>query len=192
MARSTCCFNPCSLGCCSERVGTRFNCCTCKRFQSLFSWMLLWKSRSSNRSEKTTTVSILVLLDVALKVRGAAPRAPPGAVSILVLLDVALKVYDSMESIFTTMFQSLFSWMLLWKLRLSEHWIMTYECFNPCSLGCCSESVCDWNMFLLDVMFQSLFSWMLLWKRAVQDSGVNLELGFNPCSLGCCSERIVY
>ena len=61
-------------------------------------------------------VSILVLLDVALK--GASPaaaRAVKYRVSILVLLDVALKVfsYTSSDKNSIYEFQSLFSWMLL-------------------------------------------------------------------------------
>ena len=61
-------------------------------------------------------VSILVLLDVALKVDGAEALVGVFAVSILVLLDVALK--DG---------------------RLVRQGRSEYR-FNPCSLGCCSES----------------------------------------------------
>jgi len=61
-------FNPCSLGCCSERYEFR------------------WSPRLYNE------VSILVLLDVALKGDGGRHRGAVGSlVSILVLLDVALK-----------------------------------------------------------------------------------------------------
>ena len=61
-------------------------------------------------------VSILVLLDVALKGPWAAIRDHDGLnVSILVLLDVALKVQNML---------------VITPLLLS---------FNPCSLGCCSE-----------------------------------------------------
>ncbi len=133
-------FNPCSLGCCSERVSAITLCGIWlpvsilvlldvalkvyawgwrqgreSWFQSLFSWMLLWK-----------LIFILILLF-------------GGVVSILVLLDVALKG-------------------LLGRSSNSGEWS-----FNPCSLGCCSES----------------------------RSAPYFEFtptSFNPCSLGCCSE----
>ena len=64
------------------------------------------------------------------------------------------------------MFQSLFSWMLLWKtngIRIRElHWFS----FNPCSLGCCSES-----------------------RDGQITDPDRVPVRFNPCSLGCCSER---
>ncbi len=111
-------FNPCSLGCCSESLGalstyklknlvsilvlldvalkersmsaaTRFR----LKFQSLFSWMLLWKPKwVCEFCEFVSWVSILVLLDVALKVGDRlAVQCGRRIVSILVLLDVALK-----------------------------------------------------------------------------------------------------
>ncbi len=111
-------------------------------------------------------------------------------------------------------FQSLFSWMLLWKSSWVKFLPILGTSFNPCSLGCCSERSCrggpGWGLSL----FQSLFSWMLLWKASLpQDSigegrevsilvlldvalkgafaDLEVESGdicFNPCSLGCCSE----
>ena len=85
-------FNPCSLGCCSESLNLWRTGSSEKEFQSLFSWMLLWKSWSTIRSRSWKSVSILVLLDVALKecCRNKHPIRIGG-------------------------FQSLFSWMLLWK-----------------------------------------------------------------------------
>ena len=109
-------FNPCSLGCCSERVFGRVP------------------------GQRGARVSILVLLDVALKDWSARWRHQRSRVSILVLLDVALKGFKS-----------------YYRERLGWG-------FNPCSLGCCSESLtCDSHRCRV--------------KR------------FNPCSLGCCSER---
>jgi len=84
------CFNPCSLGCCSERV-------------------LIGVTR-----EIFTLVSILVLLDVALKGEIIDRKRVYEVVSILVLLDVALKAYNVvLFAIDLGLFQSLFSWMLL-------------------------------------------------------------------------------
>jgi len=135
-------------------------------------------------------VSILVLLDVALKEdvarytlkygRGFNPCSlgccsesrsrlrhllGSGRVSILVLLDVALKARCShCFGKRNLKFQSLFSWMLLWKAGGAL--ALQYElwCFNPCSLGCCSERANRQNLKDRIFMFQSLFSWMLLWK----------------------------
>ena len=60
-------------------------------------------------------------------------------------------------------FQSLFSWMLLWKILAPGVGFIKRPSFNPCSLGCCSE-------------------------RTMGVIVMILILSFNPCSLGCCSE----
>ena len=282
------CFNPCSLGCCSESsIPYRYayqwlqfqslfswmllwkdvapgNMYTLTvQFQSLFSWMLLWKRFPETHRSVWAGVSILVLLDVALKAVGTInpiisktkfqslfswmllwkhsrenSNHIPDTVSILVLLDVALKGNGRQVGlILTGMFQSLFSWMLLWKdtkpmlafvgssvsilvlldvalkgqPRTSR--MHRVSSFNPCSLGCCSESQGRRLCTSLVYRFQSLFSWMLLWKLlrfmllrngmivsilvlldvALKDyvtvTDAKNETSFNPCSLGCCSER---
>ena len=112
-------------------------------------------------------------------------------VSILVLLDVALKdtqLYNSLNK---------------------------PKCFNPCSLGCRSESDFLYVSYMNLIQFQSLFSWMSLWKTVLLqgdrgpclvsilvllDVALKVSLPqytciwycvcFNPCSLGCRSERI--
>ena len=109
-------FNPCYLGCCSERTRKSsfplwrfsFNPCylgCCSESQPMaLSWQVMHE------------VSILVILDVALKV-SCSGRTP-----------------------------------------------VILFCFNPCYLGCCSESQ--------------------------MEPGKELEqMSFNPCYLGCCSER---
>ncbi len=183
------CFNPCSLGCCSERRDgqtteerTRVSILvlldvalkehtsheilefwiefqslfswmllwklvwqsltgTKTMFQSLFSWMLLWKRWDGRVWRTSTIVSILVLLDVALKEDVLTTTTGSLGVSILVLLDVALKAFDG-------------------KTCQAGTWR-----FNPCSLGCCSERLHPADDQTRHTMFQSLFSWMLLWKR---------------------------
>ena len=261
------CFNPCSLGCCSERVICLIGKSLCFLFQSLFSWMLLWKRdcvcSSAGECESFNPCSLgccsercrpylpgervqLGFNPCSLgccSERPNTPARPPWilrcfnpcslgccserhgngcrssprvGVSILVLLDVALKAASMI---------SISSW------RLS---------FNPCSLGCCSERCKNPALpfvlagvsilvlldvalkgvprsshrpqssgvsilVLLDValkgnwygrhyhdhrMFQSLFSWMLLWKRDAEDGDKGGIRSFNPCSLGCCSERL--
>jgi len=159
-----------------------------EKFQSLFSWMLLWKLKMNNVEYCLSWVSILVLLDVALKdckvLRGSlAPmfqslfswmllwksiwrrwNYDEKVVSILVLLDVALKANFVPEfGKVYMLFQSLFSWMLLWKLQLTI-WLFLLTSFNPCSLGCCSERLLSADAPYAARVFQSLFSWMLLWK----------------------------
>ncbi len=82
-------FNPCYPGCCSqtvEKFGVRVS---ISEFQSLLSWMLLSNPCSTTSHSCRCSVSILVILDVALK------RA---------LLD---QIWQLIE------FQSLLSWMLL-------------------------------------------------------------------------------
>ncbi len=111
-------FNPCSLGCCSERIVVLCFHWLPLEFQSLFSWMLLWKDYASDSIIYMYIVSILVLLDVALKDRRTC-----------------------LQGVYRNLFQSLFSWMLLWK---------TDQDYGHGD----------------GVRFQSLFSWMLLWKAA--------------------------
>ena len=107
-------------------------------------------------------------------------------------------------------FQSLFSWMLLWKWPYPRTQYTGPSSFNPCSLGCCSERPDPKPVRACGGRFQSLFSWMLLWKSASAESvdlgtrkvsilvllDVALKAGiprcrtlawggFNPCSLGC-------
>jgi len=190
-------FNPCSLGCCSESQSLLPRWRRSKTFQSLFSWMLLWKTIryygdgypesgfnpcslgccSERRSQKLknrclNSVSILVLLDVALKVRPLTTSFPSRDlyVSILVLLDVALKGNACIIQIRASkLFQSLFSWMLLWKWVRRQVSCMEAGSFNPCSLGCCSESRWPDQYRRPAYQFQSLFSWMLLWKLYIDN-----------------------
>ncbi len=258
---TTICFNPCSLGCCSERlIGSpvhippaRFNpcslgCCSesrrvlhirsvCSEFQSLFSWMLLWKL--GRRWPPIHPIQFQSLFSWMLlwKKSGRYHPASPRSVSILVLLDVALKgetasvgvrascsfnpcslgccseSYDPKTGIHRpNEFQSLFSWMLLWKVPWLSRWfwrkrfqslfswMLLWKQFNACESSDKSGK------------FQSLFSWMLLWKQksiwdiigllivsilVLLDVALKVccrradQLGhpcFNPCSLGCCSE----
>ncbi len=106
-------FNPCYLGCCSERsdhdediiADLSFNPCylgCCSE-----SWPLA-------RAGKVKTVSILVILDVALKVSELKLIVSEVlGVSILVILDVALKGSTPGRTSNDFLFQSLLSWMLL-------------------------------------------------------------------------------
>ena len=231
-------FNPCSLGCCSE--SSRFQSSWTGKngvsilvlldvalkvlpseldnhpellFQSLFSWMLLWKADGAGRWWPAGSVSILVLLDVALKAASREILVVPCSVSILVLLDVALKdlsynsrwvwllvsilvLLDVALKVFAptyghgqkTQFQSLFSWMLLWKpefaTALAE--VKNVSILVLLDVALKDDPVLRWRVSW--ERFQSLFSWMLLWKAVAEIEESMFKLGFNPCSLGCCSE----
>jgi len=134
-------FNPCSLGCCSESQRYARSPPAGTQFQSLFSWMLLWKSTPHILNALYPIVSILVLLDVALKDLSEMqiPVLPKGfnPCSLGCCSESLSPVKETNDY---PMFQSLFSWMLLWK----DNGI------GPISKG--------------KMGFQSLFSWMLLWK----------------------------
>jgi len=140
---SHCGFNPCSLGCCSERSPPWSIFSGASRpFQSLFSWMLLWKGATGKALHACWWVSILVLLDVALKgPTGRSARMP--------------------------------SWS-----------------FNPCSLGCCSERVCAHYILLLSLRGFNPCSLGCCSERCLFISTVQSISSFNPCSLGCCSESL--
>ncbi len=188
------------------------------RFQSLFSWMLLSNSWRRLGGNMATPVSILVILDVALKPgRCSTSTLAMMAVSILVILDVALKrdryrpdarnrrrgfnpCYPGCCSqTDTQMFRTY--------LKLSG--------FNPCYPGCCSQTqknrsdLREWKivsiLVILDVAlklcvglicqrriyrFQSLLSWMLLSNGDSWPAPRHYDLGFNPCYPGCCSQTV--
>ncbi len=86
-------------------------------------------------------------------------------------------------------FQSLFCWMLVWKLTaVIAFWKNIVELsFNPCFAGCWSGrwklSHVPWKLNT----FQSLFCWMLVWKFGAEQVGICALEGFNPCFAGCWS-----
>jgi len=181
-------FNPCSLGCCSESHFIPFPPQLVFRFQSLFSWMLLWKF--GNRSTTAGDSQFQSLFSWMLLWKW--PRPPVPLVQV--------------------QFQSLFSWMLLWKSAPIEYSPSRLGGFNPCSLGCCSESSSERPrrpsgrvsiLVLLDVALKGVHSISARNQRCPVSILVLLDValkdryqwmaphspkGFNPCSLGCCSE----
>jgi len=85
-------------------------------------------------------------------------------VSILIVLDVILK---ACQCIYTH---------------------RQYSSFNPCFVGCYSEST-SWSTCSLHwTLFQSLFCWMLFWKCGWWAIPLLFDTGFNPCFVGCYSE----
>ncbi len=138
---------------------------------------------------KRIAVSILVILDVALKPGRRPPGVPADEVSILVILDVALKPCRGTVMVSLRIwFQSLLSWMLL-----SNPILAPVSPGGPCSF----QSLLSW-MLLSNIgtvlrspgtkRFQSLLSWMLLSNRLSFNCWMLLSRSFNPCYPGCCSQ----
>ena len=84
-------FNPCFSGCCSSTTYTLNHHTQLKQFQSLFQWMLLFDNSTGSLVHPIDAVSILVLVDVALRPFDASNLCGILTVSILVLVDVALR-----------------------------------------------------------------------------------------------------
>ncbi len=211
-------FNPCSLGCCSESIDAAvfhfeldgFNPCSlgcCS--ESLSPWVDHASPDCFNPCS----------LGCCSESEMRSPNSPnPPKVSILVLLDVALKVVWATDIGLTLLkFQSLFSWMLLWKIYTAFEnnkplllfqslfsWMLLWKYICFCVL---TSRYGVSILVLLDVAlkehtvpairgkfsrFQSLFSWMLLWKYTESGNPIVDLFSFNPCSLGCCSERVLH
>ena len=113
-------------------------------FQSLFCWMLVWKSLKNSVRCLILSVSILVLLDVGLEDGPCESKCSP-----------------------KLLFQSLFCWMLVWKSYAATQVRCNYLCFNPCFAGCWSGSNYYQCQECCKSEFQSLFCWMLVWKWAM-------------------------
>ena len=160
-------FNPYSVGCCSgSNLHGDFDGIDVK-FQSLFCWMLFWKT--------------LACVKLTRLLIGFNPYSV-GCCSGSRLQNDAGYQY--------LWFQSLFCWMLFWKKKTRVCWPIIRFCFNPYSVGCCSgrrrgrtrykQTKLVSILILLDVVlevlplpseanraawFQSLFCWMLFWKN---------------------------
>ena len=133
-------FNPCFRGCRSERITYPFMKNQITEFQSLFSWMSLWKDCCRDEIPACFSVSILVLVDVALKESYNNPVFRMEWVSILVLVDVALKgvslplfVEEQLVSILVLVDVALKAFAIFCMMK-------PHSSFNPCFGGCRSES----------------------------------------------------
>ncbi len=134
------------------------------------------------------SVSILILLDAVLEENWDCQHSTVRNVSILILLDAVLEGNSSMKKPVSLhgfnpyfvgccsgsveenatrsdlkKFQSLFCWMLFWKL---------IALINDKAVGC---------------VFQSLFCWMLFWKTEKYYAHLLPNQSFNPYFVGCCS-----
>ena len=90
-------FNPCSIGNCSGRVRLQASHCKRHTFQSLFYWKLLWK----NAYTKTEVDSLIGFNPCSIgncsgsSFSGSLSGEIP-TVSILVLLEIALEAVDAL------------------------------------------------------------------------------------------------
>jgi len=136
------CFNPCFVGCYSESWIQERGRRKPYQFQSLFCWMLFWKFNWLGCNFSSLQVSILVLLDVILKVL----QLSHCCIQVSSFNPCFVGCYSESSSfaIFLLLFirfQSLFCWMLFWKLMCIGLQSCSLSCFNPCFVGCYSESL---------------------------------------------------
>ena len=111
-------------------------------FQSLFFWMCRWKSFIWKWATTFFCVSILILLDVSLKVFvHSCIYFSHTIVSILILLDVSLKALSrhSSASCFIWCFNPYSFGCVAERLRPYQSQAITDLCFNPYSFGCVAE-----------------------------------------------------
>ena len=133
-------------------------------FQSYFWWMVRWKPSGNSGQTSSYKVSILLLVDGALEVRGAAVYAA-----------IALK------------FQSYFWWMVRWKLKATRCTMGGMGGFNPTFGGWCAgrQSVegiqfCGSGVSILLLVDGALEEKQGRMKREIADS-------FNPTFGGWCA-----
>jgi len=109
------------------------------------------------------TVSILVLVDFALKLMHPVVSLVLDTVSILVLVDFALK------------------------LSTGSKFSFQFICFNPCFGGFCFKTQVLSPLPSVYSLFQSLFWWILLLNCCFIGLRKRIILSFNPCFDGFCS-----
>ena len=158
-------FNPCSLGCCSERRLKRLPICSQTCFNPCSLGCCSERSRTQFGAIFTPSFNPCSLGCCSESVCHVGPDPWPWSFNPCSLgccseSNIRTCIHD-----FLVRFQSLFSWMLLWKLPPIVRCSSYCASFNPCSLGCCSES------------------------QGAEFQFVGFDECFNPCSLGCCSER---
>ena len=121
------CFNPYSDGYCSESRPLSEVMEEEAAFQSLFWWILLWKSTIEKAAVKPIPVSILILMDIALKglqlifASSTNPGFNPYSDGYCSERSAVI-----MDDDINALFQSLFWWILLWKACVREK-KMTFE-----------------------------------------------------------------
>ena len=156
-------------------------------FQSLFWWMPPCDNTSANETNWVQSVSILVLMDAALR-----------------------HVWSPYWSLVSSKpFQSLFWWMPPCDLTGTVYRQYSFDCFNPCFDGCRPATSKHRIWFFSVFQFQSLFWWMPPCDSYIMntphhinpvsilvlmDAALRRDLGktlahsddsFNPCFDGC-------
>ncbi len=184
------------------------------QFQSLFSWILLSEEFFAFLNYDSCLVSILVFLDLALRVQLR-------AISIIWLTcfnpcflgSCSPSLGNILIDELKNLFQSLFSWILLSECTIEDldhrqilfqslfSWILLSEEDLRKAISFLNrfQSLFSWILLseskrpkLPDEYnwFQSLFSWILLSEQAGSRSPQEFLWGFNPCFLGSCSPSV--
>ena len=107
-------------------------------FQSLFWWILLLNMVCSYESREGKEFQSLFWWILLLNREMKDEPALMGYVSILVLVDFALKPPSETSSESISKFQSLFWWILLLNSLRLKSYPALLRCFNPCFGGFCS------------------------------------------------------
>ena len=158
-------FNPCFRGCRSEReekyTRQRHPHCFNPCFRGCRSEREFWGCNE----RPCCAVSILVFVDVALKAFTQRRRpAENGSFNPCFRGCRSESRRTDCEPFIIRWFQSLFSWMSLWKEGVRDTDVPAHKGFNPCFRGCRSERRFAKRFRAVELEFQSLFSWMSLWK----------------------------
>jgi hypothetical protein len=154
----------CFLGTCSWTEGCPQEARTHQRFNPCFLGTCSWTWQRARYMICSTSVSILVFLELALG------------------QDRAKKIAAG-----KWMFQSLFSWNLLLDPQATFIDAVGKNGFNPCFLGTCSWTLIEPQTDECVNEFQSLFSWNLLLDKSQSPREGHKMERFNPCFLGTCS-----
>ena len=161
-----------------------------KKFQSLFSWISLWKAGRPNDRRSPVEVSILVFMDLSLEgVIAGQISDDSDPVSILVFMDLSLEE----ARILAWAFRYIVSILVFMDLSLEGGGPIASakikKCFNPCFHGSLSGRQGFSRTQASYSSFQSLFSWISLWKTFDRVPIPPMFTGFNPCFHGSLSGR---
>ena len=105
-------------------------------------------------------VSILVLVDAALRLHSSPILCASKSVSILVLVDAALR------------------------LLMSSGWSGQYRCFNPCFNGCRPATMLNASFYYDEFSFNPCFNGCRPATRPITRA-IRRIYSFNPCFNGC-------
>ncbi len=182
------CFNPCFLGTCPQSQALEAEKQKLIRFQSLFSWNLPSEMQTHFSPSILLLVSILVFLELALRVYHGYSGWDWPRVSILVFLELALREARLRHWCGPHWFQSLFSWNLPSEQSLEHIQSGMKRRFNPCFLGTCPQRA-DMRIFRQILLcFNPCF--LGTCPQRLQFAMPTREhLSFNPCFLGTCPQR---